>query len=75
VVNTIAGRPAFLLTDGNYAHVSPLIKSPSYLGDAFTIEFDDYSSGGYHPNYISTTATPTQLLQTSDQANVALAPT
>ena len=49
VVNSIGGRPAFLLTDGNYAHVSPLIKSASYLGDAFTIEFDDYTNGGYHP--------------------------
>lgn len=49
VVNTVAGRKALLLTDGNYAHVSPLIKSPSYLTDPFTIEFDTYSNGGYPP--------------------------
>ena len=49
VVNTIGDTKAFLLTDGNFAHVSPLIKSPSYLGNAFTIEFDNYTSGGYPP--------------------------
>ncbi|WP_428330564.1 OmpA family protein [Mucilaginibacter sp.] len=58
VVNTIGGRTAFLLTDGNYAGVSPLIKSASYLGDTFTIEFDDYCNGGYLPKlyFYSTTA-------------------
>jgi len=50
VVNQIAGKAAFLLTDGNYTHVSPLIKSPSYLTDPFTIEFDSYGDGGYLPN-------------------------
>lgn len=49
VVNTIAGKKALLLTDGNYAHVSPLIKSPSYLGDPSTMEFDLYPDGGYLP--------------------------
>ncbi|WP_295794787.1 OmpA family protein [Mucilaginibacter sp.] len=49
VINTIAGRKALLLTDGNYAHVSPRIKSASYLGDPSTIEFDTYSNGGYPP--------------------------
>jgi outer membrane protein OmpA-like peptidoglycan-associated protein len=72
VVNTIAGRPAFLLTDGNYAHVSPLIKSPSYLGDAFTIEFDDYSSGGYHPKLYFYNSNANATAATSDQANIAL---
>lgn len=50
VMNTIGTVKAILLTDGNYAHVSPLIKSPSYLSDAFTIEFDSYSTGGYQPH-------------------------
>ena len=49
VINTIAGRKALLLTDGNYAHVSPRIKSASYLGDPSTLEFDTYSNGGYPP--------------------------
>ncbi|WP_295674362.1 OmpA family protein [uncultured Mucilaginibacter sp.] len=50
VMNTIGTVKAILLTDGNYAHVSPLIKSPSYLSDPFTIEFDSYSTGGYQPH-------------------------
>ncbi|MDP9081721.1 MAG: OmpA family protein [Bacteroidota bacterium] len=49
VVNSIGGKKALLLTDGNYAHVSPRIKSPSYLTDPSTIEFDTYSNGGYPP--------------------------
>ena len=72
VVNTIAGRPAFLLTDGNYAHVSPLIKSPSYLGDAFTIEFDNYSSGGYFPKLYFYSSNANAIAASSDLANVGL---
>lgn len=72
VINTIAGRQAFLLTDGNYAHVSPLIKSPSYLGDAFTIEFDDYSSGGYHPKLYFYNSNANATAASNDQANVSL---
>lgn len=49
VVNQVGGLKAVLITDGNYAHVSPLVKSPSYLGSTFTIEFDSYSTGGYMP--------------------------
>jgi OOP family OmpA-OmpF porin len=49
-LNQTGDVKAFLLTDGNYVHVSPLIKSPSYLTDAFTIEYDSYSTGGYAPN-------------------------
>ena len=40
VVNATQGRPAFLLTDGNYVRVSPRITNKSYLGDQYTIEFD-----------------------------------
>ncbi len=72
VVNTIAGRPAFLLTDGNYAHVSPLIKSPSYLGEAFTIEFDNYSSGGYLPKLYFYSSNANAIAASNDLANVGL---
>ena len=52
VVNSIQGYNALLLTDGNYARVSPLMKSKTigYLSDPFTIEFDTYSTGGYQPH-------------------------
>jgi outer membrane protein OmpA-like peptidoglycan-associated protein len=42
VVNTVAGKPSFCLTEGNYYHVSPRMKTAAYLGNAFTIEFDTY---------------------------------
>ena len=51
VMNNIGGQNALLLIEGNYAHVSPLIKSPVYFGDAFTIEYDWYLNGGYGPNF------------------------
>jgi OOP family OmpA-OmpF porin len=46
VVNKLQGEPAFLLTDGNYAKVSPRVKGKSYLGDSYTIEFDFYPKAG-----------------------------
>jgi len=46
VVNKQAGYPAFLLTDGNYATVNPRIKTASYLGPQFTIEYDTYATQG-----------------------------
>lgn len=46
VVNKVQGEPAFLLTDGNYAQVSPRIKGNSYLTDTYTIEFDFYPKAG-----------------------------
>jgi outer membrane protein OmpA-like peptidoglycan-associated protein len=51
VVNQQAGRAALLLTDGNYARVSPRVKNKSYLGAIYTIEYDTYMSpnGGYAP--------------------------
>ena len=51
VINTVNNVKALLITDGNFAHISPLIKSPSYLTDNFTIEFDSYSTGGYPPHF------------------------
>lgn len=50
VMNTVAGQHALLLTQGNFVHVSPLIKSPLYFGDAFTIEFDQYINGSDGPH-------------------------
>ena len=51
VVNKVADRPAFLLTDGNYARVSPRVTNKSYLGPIYTVEYDTYLSpdGGYTP--------------------------
>ncbi len=50
VVNKVNGEPAFLLTDGNYVFVSPRMKTPSYLTDPFTLEFDFYQAGAaYSP--------------------------
>jgi outer membrane protein OmpA-like peptidoglycan-associated protein len=46
VINKIGGQPAFLLTDGNYARVTPLIRSRDYLGNSFTIEYDTYMTEG-----------------------------
>lgn len=40
VVNKAAGYEAFLLTDGNYARVSPRMKTKAYLPDQFSIEYD-----------------------------------
>lgn len=50
VMNVAADQRALLLTEGNYAHVSPSIKSPIWFGDAFTIEYDGYFNAGYGPH-------------------------
>lgn len=42
VVNTNNGKPAFFLTDGNYVRVAPRMKTKTYLGDQYTLEFDWY---------------------------------
>ncbi len=46
VVNKVNGEPTFLITDGNYAIVTPRIKTESYLTDPFTIELDFYQASG-----------------------------
>lgn len=51
VMNSIGSQNSLLLTDGNFAHISPLIKSPMYFGDAFTIEYDWYFTGGAGPHF------------------------
>lgn len=45
VVNKVAGKSAFALTQGNYVEVLPRMKTKSYLTDPFTIEFDTYNDG------------------------------
>jgi len=45
VVNDIADKTALLLTAGNYAKVSPLLKNENYLADSFSVEFDFYVPG------------------------------
>ena len=46
VVNKVQGDPAFLVTDGNYAIVTPRINGNSYLTDTYTIEFDFFPKAG-----------------------------
>lgn len=46
VVNKIEGKPTFFVTEGNYAIVQPRVKTESYLGSEFTIEYDLYCEGG-----------------------------
>ncbi len=46
VVNKSQGYPALLLTDGNYAQVSPRIKKKPYLGPQFTVEYDTFMGDG-----------------------------
>jgi outer membrane protein OmpA-like peptidoglycan-associated protein len=49
-VNMVAGRRGFAMTSSDYTMVSPAIKNPQYLGDAWTLEFDAFASdGGAHP--------------------------
>ena len=42
VLNKMNNEEAFLLTDGNYVRVTPLMKKKKYLGKEFTVEFDTY---------------------------------
>ena len=43
VINTLKGTKTFYLTDGNYCVVKPLVKTKSYLGNQFTVEYDTYN--------------------------------
>ncbi|CAN5148569.1 hypothetical protein BH11BAC6_BH11BAC6_05900 [soil metagenome] len=49
VVNKITDIPAFLLTDGNYAQVTPLMKTKTYLTNNFSVEYDTYVLDGAYP--------------------------
>ncbi|HVB02457.1 MAG TPA: OmpA family protein [Chitinophagaceae bacterium] len=50
VVNKVGNDLSFFLTEGNYARVTPRMKTTSYLTDPFTLEFDyyikDYNQSG-----------------------------
>ena len=49
VVNKAQGYPALLLTDGNYVQVSPRVKTKTYLGPQYTIEYDTFGTSGSYP--------------------------
>jgi len=52
VMNTQKGKKAFLLTDGNYVYVTPRMKTKSYLGNEFTLEYDNYFESGAYPTHV-----------------------
>ena len=64
VLNKIEGGNAFFLLDGNYARVSPRMKTSSYLGYAFTLEFDAYFKSG--------SSGPVVLLKTAGDAEAII---
>ena len=47
VLNKMGDDLALMITDGNYAHVLPLMKTQSYFTDNFTVEYDIYANGSY----------------------------
>ncbi len=50
VVNLRENKKAFLITEGSYGLVAPIMKTENYLTDPFTFEFDFYQSeGAYEP--------------------------
>jgi len=49
VVNKQRGYPSLLLTDGNYAQVSPRVKTKNYLGQQFTVEYDTFFVSDSYP--------------------------
>jgi OOP family OmpA-OmpF porin len=49
ILNMAGPDKAFFLTDGNYVHVSPLMKNNSYLTPSFSVEYDYFGNGGYAP--------------------------
>jgi outer membrane protein OmpA-like peptidoglycan-associated protein len=52
VVNKEGGYQSFLLTDGNYAQVSPRMKEKTYLGPQFTLEFDVFAVPDAYPMHV-----------------------
>jgi outer membrane protein OmpA-like peptidoglycan-associated protein len=57
IVNKQAGKTVFMITDGNYVRVKPLVKTNSYLGDEYTIEFDYFPPKDAFPIRIGFTTT------------------
>lgn len=52
LLNKTGGVEAFMVTDGNYARLLPRIRSPKYLTDTFTIEYDYYYVPGAYASLI-----------------------
>jgi OmpA-OmpF porin, OOP family len=52
VVNKAGGYEAFLLTDGNYAQVTPRMKTKTYLPAQFTLEYDTYVIPGAYALHV-----------------------
>ncbi len=72
VLNKVGNDEAFSLTQGNLALVYPRMKSPSYFGNAYTIEFDYFANNGYGVTLIFKDATSTQkYLEYNTQGAVA----
>lgn len=46
VINRSGDENFIVITEGNYGRVTPRIKTPTYLGTAFTIEFDYFVRDG-----------------------------
>ncbi len=42
VINKMGDKTALVMTDGNYAWVTPLMKQKKYLADQWTLEFDSW---------------------------------
>jgi OOP family OmpA-OmpF porin len=49
ILNMAGPDKAFFLTDGNYVHVSPLMKNKSYLTANCSVEYDYYGNDSYAP--------------------------
>ncbi len=72
VMNMVGGQNSLLLTQGNFVHVSPLIKAPMYFADAFTIEFDWYFNGSYGPHIYFYGNSKDAKAASSDMVNLSL---
>lgn len=71
VVNKVQGARALLLTDGNYATVTPRMKNASYLGNQWTLEFDTYGNPeSYAPVILLDAAGDTEATLTFSTAEV-----
>jgi outer membrane protein OmpA-like peptidoglycan-associated protein len=51
IVNKVEDKPSFLLTEGNYAVVTPRVKNEKYLPADFTVEFDFIFKKGQDGGY------------------------
>ena len=52
VLNRMGDDKVLKLTDGNYAHVKPLMKVKQYLTDTFTVEYDLYPTTAAYPPHL-----------------------